>query len=178
MSPETYFIDILLIALVLRQMITRPLTTRAAVLPVILIAWAWLSYFKSFSPGGDDLELVGLFTAAGAVLGTTSALATRVWPDGDRLMFRAGLTAAVAWIAGMGFRLGFQIWASSASGEASIARFSVRHDITSAQAWVSALLLMAVAEVLTRVGVLQWRLFSFERRRAGALATDEAIDAD
>ena len=36
----------------------------------------------------------------------------------------------------------------------SIARFSVRHDITGASAWVAALLLMALADVLTRTFVL------------------------
>ncbi|HEY5394852.1 MAG TPA: hypothetical protein VIL16_05590 [Trebonia sp.] len=46
------------------------------------------------------------------------------------------------------------------SGAASGARFSVSHDITGAQIWTTALVLMAFGQVLAWVGVLQARRLS------------------
>lgn len=56
----------------------------------------------------------------------------------------------------MGFRFTFAIW-STGGGAADVARFSVDHQISSAQAWTTALVLMAVGEVLAHVAVLQLR---------------------
>jgi hypothetical protein len=56
----------------------------------------------------------------------------------------------------MGFRFAFAVW-STASGATDVARFSVEHRISTGQAWITALVLMAVAEVLARVAVLQLR---------------------
>jgi hypothetical protein len=99
----------------------------------------------------------------GVALGLASGFTTKVWESGHHLLFQAGVIAAVTWIAGMGFRLGFQIWADSKSGEASITRFSISHHINSSEAWVCALLLMALGEVLARLAVLQGRLFAHDR---------------
>lgn len=101
----------------------------------------------------------------GIALGVASGLTTKVWEAGHKLLFQAGVIAAVTWMAGMGFRLGFQIWANTTSGEASIARFSVSHHINSEQAWVCAPLLMALGEVLARLAILQGRLYVHDRAR-------------
>lgn len=58
---------------------------------------------------------------------------------------------------GMGIRLGFDIWAHTTSGEASLFSFSVRHSISGADAYSTAFVLMAFAQVLIRVGILQLR---------------------
>ena len=170
MSVSDYVVDILLIALVLRQLRARQLTTRVVILPIILVVWAWTSYFHPFSANGHDALLIVVFAVVGLALGIASGLTTKVWESDHKVMFQAGVWAAVTWIAGMGFRLGFQIWANSTSGAASITRFSIRHDINSAQAWVTALLLMALCEVLARLGVLQWRLLTRERHLQPAAA--------
>ena len=163
MSVSDYVVDILLIALVLRQLRARQLTTRVVILPIVLVVWAWTSYFHTFAANGHDYELIGVFVVVGLALGVASGLTTKVWESDHKVMFQAGVWAAVTWIAGMGFRLGFQIWANTTSGKASIARFSVHHHITSSEAWVCALLLMALCEVLARLGILQWRLYERER---------------
>jgi glycerol-3-phosphate acyltransferase PlsY len=69
---------------------------------------------------------------------------------------RAGVVAAILWIVGIGARLGFALYSSHGGGPA-IARFSVAHDITSSAAWVAALVMMALAEVIARLVTLRVR---------------------
>lgn len=178
MSFESYVIDILLIALVLRQLRVQPLTVRSALLPLVLIAWAWVSFFQRFTPNGPDVALLAAFVVLGAVLGTTSGLSTRVWVRDGQLVCQAGALAAAAWVIGMGFRLVFEVWSYSAAGTRWILHFSVAHDINSAGAWISALLLMAVAQVVTRVGLLQWRRYRFEREPSAYAALRPDLEVD
>jgi hypothetical protein len=159
---SNYIVDILLIALVLRQLRVRPLSTRMMILPIILVAWAFFTYFKTFSLNTSDLLLIAVFTVVGVALGVASGLTTKVWRSSEHILCQATAVAAITWIAGMGFRLFFQIWANSKGGGHWITRFSLTHHISSAQAWVTALLLMALGEVLARLGILQWRLYSME----------------
>ena len=56
----------------------------------------------------------------------------------------------------MGARLAFAIAAGNGAGPA-IARFSVAHHITGSAAWVAALVMMALADVLTRLVVIYLR---------------------
>jgi hypothetical protein len=152
-----YVIDILLIAVVFRQMRARELTAGSVLLPAALVGVACLNYLKAFTPRGDDDLLIAALAAAGIALGLLSGVVTDVWRDPDGLVLaRAGLVAAAFWVAGMGFRFAFAVW-STGSGAADVTRFSVEHQISSAQAWTTALVLMAVGEVLGRVGVLQLR---------------------
>jgi len=54
----------------------------------------------------------------------------------------------------MGFRMAFAVWSSYGSGVSHIAGFSAAHDITSGQAWVTALIFMAFGEVIVRLGAI------------------------
>ena len=157
MTVTDYVIDILLIAVVARQMRARELTPASVLLPVVLVGIACLHYLTAFTPRGNDVFLITLLGAAGIALGLLSGITTVIWrhPDG-RIVARAGLAAAAFWVAGMGFRFAFAVW-STGSGAADIVRFSTEHRISSAQAWTTALVLMAVSEVLARVAVLQLR---------------------
>ena len=68
-----------------------------------------------------------------------SGVADRIWRDEQRrLMFRAGAISVITWVAGLGFRFGFAYYAYHSGGPA-VARFSVRHDITGADIWTTAL---------------------------------------
>jgi hypothetical protein len=60
------------------------------------------------------------------------------------------------WIGGVGARLAFAVAAGNGAGPA-IARFSVAHHITGSSAWVAALVMMALADVLTRLVVIYLR---------------------
>jgi hypothetical protein len=152
-----YLIDILLIAVVFRQMRARELTPGSVLVPVVLVGIACLNYLRAFTPRGNDVLLIALLAAVGIVFGLLSGIVTDVWRDaGGRVVARAGLVAAGFWVAGMGFRFAFAVW-STGSGAADVARFSIEHRISSGQAWITALVLMAVGEVLARVAVLQLR---------------------
>ena len=63
----------------------------------------------------------------------------------------------------MGARLAFAIAAGNGAGPA-IARFSVAHHITGSAAWVAALVMMALADVLTRLVVIYLRHRPARRR--------------
>ena len=157
MSVTDYVIDILLILVIFRQVRPHELTPRAALLPLALLAAAGIIYLRPFTLRGNDLALILILAAAGIVLGTLSGLADRIWRDEQgRLMFRAGAISVITWVAGMGFRFWFAYYAYHSGGPA-VARFSVRHDITGADIWTTALVLMAFGQVLARLGVLQAR---------------------
>jgi len=156
-SVTDYVIDILLILVIFRQVRPHELTPRAALLPLALLAAAGIIYLRPFTLRGNDLALILILAAAGIVLGTLSGLADRIWRDEQgRLMFRAGAISVITWVAGMGFRFWFAYYAYHSGGPA-VARFSVRHDITGADIWTTALVLMAFGQVLARLGVLQVR---------------------
>ena len=157
MTTTDYVIDILLIAVVFRQMRARELTAGSVLLPVVLVGVACFNYLKPFTPRGDDVLLIVVLATAGIALGLLSGIVTDVWRDAKgQVVARAGLIAAAFWVAGMGFRFAFAVW-STGSGATDVARFSVDHQISGAQAWTTALVLMAVGEVLARVAVLQLR---------------------
>ena len=155
-SITDYVIDILLILVIFRQVRPHELTLRTVVLPLVLLAVAGIVYLRPFTVRGNDLPLIVILTAAGIVLGGLSGLADSIWRDGRRLMFRAGAVSVITWVAGMGFRFGFAFYAYH-GGAASVASFSARHDITGANIWTTALVLMAFGQVLARLGVLQGR---------------------
>lgn len=158
MSTTDYLIDILLLVVIFRQVRPHQLTPRAALLPTLLLVAAGIIYLRPpFTLGGNDLALVVILALAGIVLGALSGAGDTVWRTGaGTLLFRAGGLSVLAWLVGMGFRLGFAYYAYH-SGGPSIASFSVRHDITGANIWTTALFLMAAGQVLARLGVLQLR---------------------
>ena len=170
MNATDYIIDILLIASVFRQLRTRELTARNMILPLLLIVWAGTRYLHSFRLEGNDLDLILMFATLGIVLGAASGAATSVWRDeSGTVLARAGIIAAATWVAGMGFRLAFSIYANSHNGGHEIGQFSAQHAISSGQVWTTALVLMAFGEVLARVAVLQ-------ARRIGKLQASVAVN--
>jgi hypothetical protein len=156
-TVSDYIIDVLLIGVVFRQMRPRELDARSALLPLVLAAVAAAEYLHPYRAAGNDVRLTVLLAASGAVLGALSGTLTEVSRGEDgTVVARAGAVAAGAWVLGMGFRFAFAVY-STHSGREAVTRFSGRHGITSAQAWTTALVLMAIAEVLARVAVLQAR---------------------
>ena len=156
MSVTDYVIDILLILVIFRQVRPHELTPRAALLPLALLVAAGAIYLRPFTLRGNDLALILILAAAGVVLGGLSGLADSIWRDERRLLFRAGAISVILWVVGMGFRFWFAYYAYHSGGPA-VARFSVRHDISGADIWTTALVMMAFGQVLARLGVLQIR---------------------
>lgn len=157
MSTSNYIIDSLLVLLVLIQIKERPLTNRALLRPVIILAVAVATYLNGFPTGGNDLVLVGALAVLGGLIGVASGqtVVMRRGEHGEALA-RAGWASAFFWVLGMGSRFAFLIWISN-GGQSTIAHFSAHHSITSAEAWTVALLGMAVFEVLGRTAVMALR---------------------
>jgi hypothetical protein len=109
-------------------------------------------------PGsGSDIALDLLCVSAGAAMDAVGGLATRLRPGADgRPLGRAGVLAAGMWIADVGARMVFYFAATHGAGPA-IARFSIAHHITGPAAWTAALVMMALADVLTRLAVIYLR---------------------
>ena len=74
-------IDILLILVIFRAVRPHPLTPRAALLPLALLAIAGIIYLRPVTLSGNDLALIGILAAVGVVLGTLSGMADRIWPE-------------------------------------------------------------------------------------------------
>jgi hypothetical protein len=157
MTLTDYLIDLTLIGIVFLQIRGRRLTLRSLLLPIGICAWAAVTYLKGVPTAGNDLLLIGLAAFLGIVLGGLSGYFTKVstGPDGHPLA-KAGATAAALWVVGVGTRFAFQLYATH-GGAASIGRFSAAHSITSGEAWVAALILMALGEALTRTAVVAFR---------------------
>jgi hypothetical protein len=157
MTTTDYLINIALIALVILQIRGSRLDLLTALRPVIIVAAAALYYLRSVPTSGNDLLLDAVLGGIGLVLGIACAATTRVWRADDGFGYaKAGVVAAAFWIIGIGSRLGFEEF-STHGGAGDIARFSVAHDITSESAWVAALVIMALAEVISRLAVLRLR---------------------
>ncbi|MDI5962380.1 hypothetical protein POF50_000740 [Streptomyces sp. SL13] len=168
MSLSDWIIDIALLLIVFRQLREARLTARTILLPLALIGWAASQYLHSVPTAGNDLVLIGSFTAVGVVFGLAGGLLTRVRYTAGQVRIKASLSAVALWVISMGFRLGFAVWSSHTSGATHLAHFSVAHDITSGQAWVTALILMAFGEVIVRLGTIVVR-----GQRITALARQE-----
>lgn len=165
MTTTDYVIDIALIALVVLQVRDRRMDLRSLLLPVVLVAIACEQYLKAVPTAGNDLLLDLVLGGTGAVLGVATALVTRVWRAADGSAHsKAGVVGAALWVLGVGSRFAYEEYVTH-GGAPAIARFSVDHHITGAQAWVTAVLFMALAEVVVRLIVL---------RAKGATARPEA----
>jgi hypothetical protein len=157
MSITDYILDSALVLLVLLQIKERPLTTHSLIRPLVIVAIAVVSYFKSVPTAGNDLVLIGVLAAFGLILGTAAGQSTFVRRREDGVVVaRAGWLAGFFWVLGMGLRFAFLVWINH-SGAASLMHFSATHSITSGQAWTDALLAMAVFEVCGRSALLALR---------------------
>ena len=157
MSVTDYIINAIIILLVLRQLRENRLGLVSLVLPVVAVGAAAAYFLRSLPAAGNDIALDLTLAAAGAILGIACALTTRLRRGADGVaLARAGVVAAILWIAGVGARTGFALYAVHGGGPA-IARFSSAHDITSSAAWVAALVMMGLAEVVARTATLRVR---------------------
>jgi hypothetical protein len=156
-SATDYIINAILVLLVLRQIRENRLDLVSLVLPVVLVGAAAAYYLHSVPVAGSDIALDLTLAAAGAILGVACALTTRMRRGADGVaLARAGVAAAILWVVGIGSRMGFALY-SSHGGSPAITRFSIAHDITSSAAWVAALVMMALAEVVARTLTLRLR---------------------
>ena len=175
MTTTDWIIDIALILIVVRQMREERFNLRFVLIPAAIVYFTAKNYLHAVPTAGHDLALIAGCVALGSALGLVGGLLTRVrGADGDAYV-KAGPAAAALWIASMGARLGFIIWITHSSGEAALARFSVAHQITGADVWQTALVLLALSEVVVRIGVIVVR--ALRKRAATARPTDTETEA-
>jgi hypothetical protein len=157
MTLTDYAINIALILLVLVQIRDRRLDLRSLLIPVVAVAGAATYYLKGIPTVGHDVALDVALGCVGAALGTACAFTTKVWRAGDGMAHsKAGVVASALWIVGVGSRLVFEVYATH-GGIGSIARFSITNRISGVPAWTSALVIMAMSEVVTRLIALRLR---------------------
>ncbi|MFD7078774.1 MULTISPECIES: hypothetical protein [unclassified Streptomyces] len=176
MTTTTWITDIALILLVFRQLREGPLTPKSYLLPLGIVTFVGFSYLDTVPTGGNDLVLIGALMAFGAALGIAGGVFTRIRRVDAQVLIKAGAVSAVLWVVGMGARLGFQVWVDH-GGAADVARFSLEHRITGAQAWVAALVLMALTEVVTRLATIFLRSRPSARGLRSAAAAHAAVGA-
>jgi hypothetical protein len=173
-NTTMYVINAILVLMVIRQIREHPLDLRSLAGPVLAVGAAAVLFLHSVPGGGNDVLLETACVAAGVTMGALAGLTTHLRRDGaGRALGRAGWLAAGLWITGVGARMAFAIAASNGAGPA-IARFSVAHQITGSAAWVAALIMMALADVLTRLIVIYVR---GRRLTAGGTAVRTTVRA-
>lgn len=156
MTITDYLINAIFVLVVVRQARERELDRRSILVPLILVFFVAQMYLHSIPTAGNDLGLIGLLAAVGLTLGVASGLVTHVRAgDHGLAVARVGWLAATLLIAGIGSRLAFA-FATSHGLRSDIASFSIAHHI-SAAAWPTALVLMAICEVTTRIAIVQLR---------------------
>ena len=164
MTNTDWIIDIALVLIVFRQLREEAISKATFIIPIAMISFAAKNYLHSIPTAGNDLTLIALFTGIGIVFGLLGGLLTRVRAKQGRIHIKATAAAAGLWVASMGFRLGFAIWSSHPTGQAHLISFSTNHHITTAQAWVTALILMAFAEVIVRLSTIATRAWILHTR--------------
>jgi hypothetical protein len=166
MTITDYLINAIFVLVVLRQARERELDRRSIVVPLILVFFVAQMYLHSIPTAGNDLVLIGLLAAAGLTLGIASGFATHVRAgDNGLAVARVGWLAATLLIAGIGSRMVFA-FAVSHGLRSDVASVSIAHHI-SAAAWPTALVLMAICEVVTRITIVQLRGRKAIRRPGG-----------
>jgi hypothetical protein len=157
MTTTDYIINAILILLVVRQVRGQRLDLFGLLLPLVLVLVAGQHFLHTIPTAGNDLVLIIGLATAGAILGLMSGLATHMRLGTDRVaLARAGWIAGGLWVLGVGTRMGFAFASSHGLGPA-IQHFSIANQITSADAWTAALVLMALSEVTARIVTLNIR---------------------
>jgi hypothetical protein len=174
MTTTDWIIDITLVLIVLRQMRAERFNLRFILLPLGIVAFTAHKYLTGLPTGGNDLALVGTCLAAGTALGLVGGMITRVFARDGHTFVQAGPGAASLWVASMGARLAFIVWITHSAGATHLAHFSKAHSITAADVWQTALVVLALSEVIVRIGTITVRA----QRVSNSLAAPTATKTD
>lgn len=133
---------------------TRPLNRRRFRLPIAIVAVVGLIFLRNVPTAGNDLTLDVILGLVGLAFGGLAGTLMAVGRDSTNgsLVTRAGTAYAVVWVAVIGARIFFSYGAEHLFPNQIVA-FSRGHSITGTSAWTAALVIMALAMVVTRVCV-------------------------
>jgi hypothetical protein len=156
MTTTDYILNSLFVLLVLRQARERALDRRSIVVPLIILFFVAETYLHTIPTAGNDLVLVAALASIGLASGLLSGLATHVRAGSDgHALASVGWVAGALLVAGIGSRMVFAFAVTHGAAPA-IRTFSIDHQIGKA-AWPTALVAMAVCEVLVRIVTVQLR---------------------
>ena len=156
MSATEYLLNAVMLGYILITNVgTRTLTRARKMLPLVLAAVLAVIFLRHVPTIGHDVILEAAGAAAGVILGVVAALVVRLVrrPDGS-VQATAGLVFAGLWVLAIGGRMVFAYGADHWF-TAAIATFSRAHQITGAQAWTAAFILMAITMLVARALVTQ-----------------------
>ena len=152
MTGPMYLLNLGLLAFVLvANLGTRTVTRSRLALPVLLVVVAGAVFLRDVPTAGHDVALEVAGAGAGVLLGLAAAALVRIRRDRTgRLVMHAGGAYAALWTGVIGGRMLFAYGAEHWF-PAAIGRFSMTHQITGADAWTAAFILLSLGMVLTRV---------------------------
>ncbi|HTN57870.1 MAG TPA: DUF1453 domain-containing protein [Protaetiibacter sp.] len=153
MELTEWIISIALILVVIRQIRGRRLTLLGLLWPVPLVAWGAIEYAGGVPAHAADWTFVAACSATGLALGVGCGLLTEISLQDGSVIARARWLAAGLWIVGMSGRLAFGLFATNGGAE-KVGELSAKLGIHSASTWASALIAMALVEVVARSAVL------------------------
>ncbi len=116
----------------------------------MLVVVAAVLFLREIPTGGNDVTLELAGAATGAAFGVVAGLLLRVHRNAQGVtVTRAGAAYAALWLAVIGGRVAFAYGADHWFSR-NIATFSISHQITGADAWTAAFVLMALVMLLVR----------------------------
>jgi hypothetical protein len=143
----------LLSYILLANLGTRRVTRIRLILPLLIVVAAAVGYLHALPTAGHDLTLEAAGVVAGLLLGMLAGFLVSVSRRADgQLVSHAGAAYAVLWITVIGGRIAFAYGATHWFDRA-IGHFSIGHQITGADAWTAAFVIMALTMVLARVAI-------------------------
>jgi len=150
-----YLLSLALVVFIFTQIKERPFRRFDLIRPLVIVAFVAMLFLRSFPTQGNDLPFIVISAVVGALLGTLCGLATRMRIKEGVILTSVGVIAIFFWCIGVVARSAFS-FSVEHGGRAAIGRFSAQHHITDS-GWVTALVLMALAEVVARTITLTTR---------------------
>ena len=156
MTTTDYLINAAFLLLVARSARERELDRRSILVSLGILVYVAHLYLHSIPTAGNDLVLIGALASVGLALGAAAGFATHVRAGENGVpVARVGWLAGALLVAGICSRMVFE-FAVNSGLRPDVANFSIASHITAA-AWPTALVLMAILEVTTRLVITQLR---------------------
>jgi len=165
MNTFDYILDAVLLATVFLQFHGRRLTWRYLAIPIAIVVYFMFAYLKGIPTKENDLLLVFFGIALGLIFGIGAGIFTKVYETPKGVYAKAGAIAAIFWSVGVILRTIFSIYAvdGGTSADKAIGNFMLNFHITAPSAIVACLLLMVLAEVVSRQLIIGLRYVKYNR---------------
>jgi hypothetical protein len=150
-----YILSLALVIFIFTQIKEHPFKLVDLIRPLVIVALVAAIFLRTFPAQGNDLSFILISTIIGVVLGTSCGITTKMHNESGVVYSSVGVVAIFFWCVGVVARSVFTLYVQH-GGESTVGHFSVQHQIISS-GWVTALVLMALAEVVARTITLTIR---------------------